>query len=194
MGQREGDLRLNLCCPPHHVLLHRLTEQSVAVGGVVEILNGLVEGFRREGAQLLLEGAEGDGALVEILRALRCLKADAVFHEIVDPPVAVLPLVVPALPCFGGNQVQGAVGIVGLLAQVGGDGGDVLLQPCHIREGPVADLLEDVPPPGLGDHQIGFVDVSAAVALTADSRSIQPELLQNGFVQCFHLSFLPISP
>ena len=153
-----------------------------------------MKGLSRKIGQLLLEGAKGDGALVEVLRALRCLQADAVFHKVINTPIAVFPLVIPALPCFCINQVQGSSRGTVLPAQVRRYRSDVLLKASHVRKGTVADFLEDIPPPGFCDHLVGFVDMTAAVTLAAGRRCIQRELRKNFSVQCFHFRPPPVIP
>ena len=52
--------------------------------------------------------------------------------------------------------------------------GAVLLDvrtPQEYREGPVAELLQNVTAAGLGDDQIGFIDMAAAIALTGHRRA-----------------------
>ena len=141
MGQGKVDLLPHLRRPAQRVPGHGLLELPEAGRGVVEIPDGFVEGLRREVGQCLLEAAEGQGALIKVLRAPGSLQADAVFYVVKYPPVAVRPEGVPALPGDGGNQVQGPPGIRIFPAQVGGDGGDIFLQSLHIRKCQGAHLL-----------------------------------------------------
>ena len=103
VGQYKVDLRLHGSGPAHGVLLQGLPEQAVTVRGIVEVVDGLVQGFSRKIRKLLLEGAEGNGALVEVLGALRGLEAQAVLHKVVHPPVAVFAHMYPALAFVRGD-------------------------------------------------------------------------------------------
>ena len=176
MRKGEVDFRLDVLGSSHGVLLKDFPENAVAVRGVVEILDGLMQGLGRESRQLLLEGAEGNGALIEVLGSLRSLQADAALNEVVNPPVAVFALVVPGLPIHRGNQGQRPVGVGDLRMEVLGNGGDVLLEARHIRERPVGDFLQNVAAAGACDHQVGHINVAAAVALAGNRSAVQLKL------------------
>ena len=145
-----------------------------------------MEGGGGKAAQLLLESAKGNGALVEVLRTLGSLQTDAVLDEIVNPPVAVFLKVVPGLSVSGGDQRQRAVGIVDLGVQIRGDGGNIFLKLGGIVECLAADLLKNIAASGSCHHQVGFIDVTAAVALTGNGGGVQPELAQNVTKNFFH--------
>ena len=167
MSQRKGDFLFHRSGPAHGVPGNGLPENPEPVRGVVEVANGFVEGFRRESAELLLEGAEGNGALVQIPGTLGGLKADAPLDEIKHPPVAVRAVMVPVLSIQGGNQGQSGIGIFQNSVEIPGNGSDVLLEPLHIRECPAADPLENIAFSVPGHHQIGFIDMAAAVTAAA---------------------------
>ena len=176
-GQRERDLRLGVLGPAAGVLVQRLMEDAVAVNGVVEVGDRLAEGLRRELGEKLLEGAEGHGTLIEVLRRLRRLEADAVLHEIVDA-VAAGPVLVIALSVQSRHQLHGASGVAGVLRRELRHGLDVLHQGGHVKG--VADALENIAAAGGGDQQIRLIDVAAAIALQGEGRTLQREVIGGG--------------
>lgn len=79
----------------------------------MKMRDGLVQGGGGIPCQLLLEVAEGHGALVKVFRCLDLLQADGVLHKGIHPPAAVfsVPEIGAAGP--GGNRLQGDAGGVG---------------------------------------------------------------------------------
>ena len=152
----------------------------------MEVVDGLVQGFSRKIRKLLLEGAEGNGALVEVLGALRGLEAQAVLHKVVHPPVAVFAHMYPALAFVRGDQRQSCPGIGGLAVQMLCDGLNILLQTGNIRESPVAELLQNIPPPGIRHGQVCLVDVPAAIAFTGNDLSLGLKMGEHFFQTWFH--------
>ena len=51
------------------------------------------------------------------------------------------------------------------------------------------DFLQNVTKGGIGNDQIGFIDMAKTVALAGNGRSIQPELVQNMNVKGLHRAF-----
>ena len=167
MGQCKGNFLFHRSGPSHGIPGDGLPENPEPVRGVVEVADGFVKGFRRETAELLLEGAEGDGALIQILGAPGGLKADAPLNEIKYPPITVRAVMIPVLSIQGEHQRQGGIGVFQNPVEIPGDGCDVLLKTRHIREGPAADPLKNITFPVPCLHQIGFVDMAAAIAAAA---------------------------
>ena len=186
VSQNEVDFSLAFLCAAHDVLCQDFLEDAEAVRSVMEVLDGLVQSLCGEACQLLLEGAECDGALVEVLGSLGSLQADGALDEVINTPVGIFFHVQIGLAVDGGDQGQSTVGVVDLGVQVTGNGGDVLLQTCNVGECAVADLLQNVAATGLGDHQVSDIDVAAAVALAGNGGSVQLELIQNIDEQSFH--------
>ena len=62
----------------------------------------------------------------------------------------------------------------------------IFLQACNVRESPVAELLQDIPPPGIRHGEIGLVDVSATVALAGLNRSLSLKMREDFFQIWFH--------
>ena len=154
VSQHEVDFSLTFLCTAHHVFCQDFLEDTETVRGVVEVLDGLMQGFCGEAGQLLLEGAECDGALIEILGSLGGLQADGTLNEVINTPVGILLHMQVGFAVHSGDQGQGTVGIVDLGVQVTGNSGDVFLQTFNIGECAVADLLQNVAAAGLGDHQV----------------------------------------
>ena len=98
------------------VLGQHFLEDPITIRGVVEVLDSLIQGMGGEILQLLLEGTEGDGALVKILRRFRHLQTDTAFYKIVNTPVADFFTVIIGGTIQGGDQSQHTVFFLGLLA------------------------------------------------------------------------------
>ena len=62
-------------------------ELAIAIHGVMEIGNGLVELCGREPGKELLESTKGNGTLTEFLGRLGLLQAQAVFDEGEETPI-----------------------------------------------------------------------------------------------------------
>ena len=78
-------------------------------------------------------------------------------------------------------------GVGVLTAQRARHGDDIVHQPRGVMEHIAVDLLQNVQVRTAGHQQIGFIDVPAAVARTADGQAVQGELT----VDVFHGSFPP---
>ena len=139
-GHDEADLLLHGFGAVAHILLQGVLKQDIAVDGVVELGDGLMELLRREVPQHLLEMTEGDGALIEVLGGLRRFQAEAA-HEFIHPPVFAAGILVIELAAVGGDEVQGAAGIANALAQKFRHRADVLHQRLGILEHILVDAL-----------------------------------------------------
>jgi len=95
-------------------------------------------------------------------------------------------MVIPHGILHSGDQGQCAVRIINLGMQIFGNRSDILLKACHIRESPVADLLEDVAAAGGSHHKVGHIDMATAITLAGNGLGIQPELFQNMNKQRIH--------
>ena len=190
-GKRKFDLGLNLRRPAHGVALQCLKERAVAVRGVVEIRDRLMELFCREFRQKLLERAEADGTLVKILVRFRLLEADRVLHKVIHAPVALLRVQIAcAVRRF--DQCQDAARVVCFCAQEFRDGRDVLHQTGHVAERVMIDLLQNIAAAAGRHGQIRRVDMPAAIRLAGDRLRVQAEAAQN-FKQRFAHLIAPFS-
>ena len=175
-------------CPPQLVLGQYCLELLVPVRGVVEVNYGLVEGLGREILQLPLEGAEGHSALIEVLGGLCALEADAVFHKIIHPPIALAAVMPVVRTVHRGHQVQTLPLALYLLLEMTGHGSDVLHKPRHVLKSHGIYTLENVSFAGVGYHQIGPVYVPAAVGGALGRIALYSEVLYN----FLHFLFLPV--
>ena len=160
-------------------------KRAVTVWCVVEIRDGLVELFRREIRQKLLECAEADGALIEIRVAFRLLEADAVLHKAEHAPVAVVRLQI-AFSVLRPDERQDAARVGRLPAQMLRHKLDVLHQAGDVTERMMIDLLQNVAPASGRRHQIGTVDVAAAIRGAGRRLRVQTELTQDRKLMFVH--------
>ena len=165
--QEFPDLILRVLCPAQPVFRQHGFELGITVRGIMEVLYGLMQGPGGEIRQLALEGAEGHGALVKILRRLRGLETKAVLHKVIDPPVALGAVMVIVSAVHRGHQMQAAPLLTDLFRQVTGDSTHVLHQAGNILEGHGAQALKNVSPAAVRHHKKGSVDMTAAIGLTA---------------------------
>ena len=194
MLECEVDLRLRIPCPAQRVGGERRVELPVTVRGIVKAGDGLIEGLGRKLVQHALKAAEGDGALVEILRTLGGLEAQAVLNEIIDAPVFALVVTVPQSAVHRRDKVQTPARIAALRGEKGGDGSNVSHQRGDIVKGRAADALKYVAARAIRHHQIGEIDVPLAVALAGEGTPLERELTQNlfhGFALRSRIVFCP---
>ena len=145
-------------------------ELAQPVLGVVEVHNGLVEGFSGVVLQHALEVAEGTGGGLKQLRR-GGLEAVGAFNERHHPPdlAGLIGVVVLAVP--GLHQTQGLPqGIAAsgndLAAQVGGDAHKVLHQRFRIAENIGVDPLENIMHRGaalIKSHLKGVIDMPGSI-------------------------------
>ncbi len=175
------DLPLHLGRPAQGIGGELLPEYAVAVRGIVEVGDGLMERLGGEIRQHPLKAAEGEGALIEVLRALGDLQADAVLHIVVDAPgfARLIPDPVPAVP--GRDQVKGLPWIAAAGGQEAGHRGHVAHQGGDVVERGAAEALQDIAPAAVGGHEIGLVDVSLAEALTGQRAALNGESIEYRF-------------
>ena len=74
---------------------------------------------------------------------------------------------------------------------MGGNGGDIVLKILHIGEYMIVDVLQNIAGAGVGQHKIGFVDVSEPVTLAGNRGSGQTKLAENMGVLGIHRHVLP---
>ena len=189
--QSKSDLFLYILGSAQRIPLQNLTQLLVAVGGIVEQGNCLVEGLGREVTQLLLECAKSDGCLVEIIGGFCCFQTDTVLNEFINAPGFAIGCVVVVFPFGGGNQSQGTVLFGDLFVQVRGDSCDVILQSVNILESG-ADHLQGIAVTCFGDHQISLVYMTGAEWLADHRGTIQPEIGQNIRKKSIHRCCIPL--
>ena len=122
---------------------------------------------------------ERDSALVKVLRGLRRLQTDAVFHEVINPPVftGIIPIEIRGVCCR--HQVQTASGIRVLLRQKTRNGRDIPHQTGDIRESSPAEALQNISPAGIRDNEKCQIDMPLTVRGTGKGLAQQREVLQN---------------
>ena len=172
--------------PVNAVGVQRLAELAVAVDGVVEHRDRFVEGLRGEVAQQLLEAAEGDRALIEILVGFRRFEADTV-RELVAAPVFAVLVHVVVCTLVGENKVERFARIADAAAQVFRHRADVLHDRLRVGENVLIDPLQDIDVVIVGLHAVGAVDVAGAEFADDDRRSADAEMLDRRFRRQFIL-------
>ena len=173
------DFISGVLCPAQPVLGQHGLKLGVAVRGVMEVLYGLMQGLGGKIRQLALEGAEGHGALIKVLRGLGGLEAKAVLHKVIDPPVALGAVMVIVCAVHRGHQMQAAPLFADLFRQVTGDSTYVLHQAGNILEGHSAQALENIALAAVHHHKISSVDVAAAIRFTTYHAALQAEIFQH---------------
>ena len=137
--------------------------------------NGLVKCFRREIIQLLLEGTEGDGSIVEVHRGLSGFQADAVLDKLKKTPGVAVVVVIVVFTLGGGDQSQRTVLFGGLAVQMLGNCADVILQGVHILKSR-SNHLHNIAVTGFGADQEGLVNMTAAERTAGNGLAVQPEI------------------
>jgi hypothetical protein len=119
----------------------------------------------------MLEPAEGQSALVEVLLAFGGVQAETA-NKIVHPPefVAIVPKIEQTI--VGGNEMQRHPGVLNPITQEVGDGAGVDHQLNGIFENVFIDTLQDVFAAGVRYDLDGVIDVTAAEFLAADGVAI----------------------
>ena len=163
--------------------LDGLPELTVAVDGVVEVGDRLHQGIGGELAEQLLELAEGNGGLIEILIGLGGVQAEAV-DELVHSPELALLVLVAVLSVLGGQEMQRPAGIVHPGTDVVGDGTGIFHQADGILEHIGIDALQHIRCALIRDDLKGGVDVAVAEGGTLDRLALQAE----GIDSLFHRS------
>ena len=172
-GRHKIDLGLNAFGAAAHVGSQGFFKVCIAVHGVVEFADGLVQGGGGIAGQLALKVAEGHGALVKILGGFGLLQAQGALDKGIHPPGAAVGIGVVVFALLCGHHVHGlAHGIAALLldhaAQVAGHAADVLHQALGVGEGVGVDALQDIAHTVAGFilhvNTEGIVDVARAVA------------------------------
>ncbi len=173
--ENEGDLFLDLAGAAVGVFGQNFLEDPVTVGGVVEVRDGLVEGFGGEVCEVLHEAAKGERTLIEVLIRLGELKAQGLRDKDVDAPVAigVLEVVVAVL---GLDEGEDAAGIVLLGPLMSGDAADVFHEFGHVLEHGVVDFLKDVPGAFFGDGQVRDIDMPGTVGFAGNGFGVEPKV------------------
>ena len=163
--------------------LDGLPELTVAVDGVVEVGDRLHQGIGGELAEQLLELAEGNGGLIEILIGLGGVQAEAV-DELVHSPELALLVLVAVLSVLGGQEMQRPAGIVHPGTDVVGDGTGIFHQADGVLEHIGIDALQHIRSALIRDDLKGGVDVAVAEGGTLDRLALQAE----GIDSLFHRS------
>ena len=151
-----------------------LLELPEAVGGVVELGDGLSQGLGRELAEHLLEAAKGQSGLVEVLLALGGIQAEAA-DEIVHSPERTILVLVVELAVLGGQEVECQTGIADALADVVGDGTGVVHQTHGVLEDIGIDALQDILVALVGFDLKGGIDMAVAKGDTFDRLAAEAE-------------------
>ena len=183
-GEKILQFRLHLRGTALAVLPQRFPQLAIAVHGVVEVYDRLLQLLGRELIEHILEVAESPGALVEILQALRALDADAVIHKAVDPPAAAVPVVVIAVPVQGVNVADHGHFALFPLGEIGADGCHVVHQGVDVGEHIPVDPLENIACSVVGGDEIGLVDMAAFNLFTADGCAVGGEVEDCLFHEC----------
>ena len=140
--QNELNLLLYIFGAAKGILFQHFPEDAVAVRGVMEIGNGLMEPAGREILQQLLKAAKGHSALIEIIGTLRQLQADGMLHKIKGAPYSAIRHLVVRMTVQCADQMKHASGIIGLVGKVFDDHGNIVHEMIHITEDMGVDLLQ----------------------------------------------------
>ena len=167
-GQDEIDLGPDAAGAAVRVEFERGQEGVVALPGVVEIRDGLVEPPARQAGQHLLEVAEGLRGRVDVPEVLDLVVGPGAVDVAEHPPVGALRGPVEGHPVARRDDGEGlAVGVApGGRDPFAGEARhplDVLHELFGLAEDEVVDPLVDVldPPPGLVEFRaVGVVDVA----------------------------------
>jgi len=166
--QGKGKLFLNAGEPLAGVYFYRFLQLAEAVNGIMEVGDGFVQGVGRKVCQQLLEPAEGQGALVEILLTLGGVQAEA-SHEVIHSPELSILIQMIKFPIQGGDEMQRQSGIIHTAADEVGDGACVVHQAHRILENMLVDFLQNILRAPIRDDLLGGVDVAVADVLAADA-------------------------
>ena len=127
----------------------------------MELGDRLHQGIGGELAEHLLESAEGQGGLIEIILALGGVQAEAA-HKVVHPPEFAVLILMVELAVPGGQEVQSQTGIADPGADVVGDGTGVVHQTHGVLENIGIDPLQDILSALIGADLEGGIDVTVA--------------------------------
>ena len=186
-GEEELNLRPHARRPAERVCRKSCAKLLIAHGRIVKVRYRLLKRLRREAAQSVLEMPEGAGALIEIRRGVRPLKAYAVADKFIYAPAAALAVVIIAFAVKGVYIAYHGHRLI-LTPKISADGGHIAHYRVNVREYKLIDPLQDVPCAGVGAYKIGFVYVAAFYLLTFDRAALGRKM-----VYCFFHSLFAFS-
>ena len=198
-GAYESDLGLHVGRAAGRVFRHRFLKVFVAVGGVVEVGDDLMQGLGRIRRQQTLEFSERACGIIEMLRLADGLESDGVLDENETAPVLALLVLQIQRAVLCGDELEAfPVGIAALgedaFLQKGGDMDHIVHQLGHIGKHVFVHPLEDIPPLGIplppAADAIGIVDMAAAVRLGVHGLALQGKTLGYGQGVTAHRLFI----
>ena len=130
--------------------------------------------------KLLLEGAEGHGAFIEVVVRLRGLQAEAA-HKLIAAPIAAALVLVVVFTVGRGDKLQNLCRVVNLGADVLGHGDDVFHQLHGLFKHVGVDALENILFVLIGDDVEGIVDMSMSEILAAKRAALDLEMVNGLF-------------
>lgn len=146
-----------------------------AHGGIVEVRNGLMEGFCREIGQLPLKMAESQAGIVEILGALRLLQTDSRRNKLIHPPIFTLCILMVSLALIGQHQMHRRSGVFAVPGNISGGSSNVLHQLLRLCKNLLIDLLQNIICFSVAANQICLIDMALTVALTGFGAALDLE-------------------
>ena len=180
----EVDLGLDVLGAVEGVLLDGGLERLVALHGVVEVGDRLMEAGVGEVRHHVLEAGEGLAHQFRLLRALDLVVGGSALDKDVHTPPVAIGVVIDRLAILGEDERQGATGDVRLalgaqlLGNVAGHAQNVLLHGLRLGKDVMVDALKQIvhlrAAHRIGEL-IGVIDVPAAIGAPAHKVAVNLE-------------------